>query len=70
MAQFLVHTADGKDHNVKARSFEAAERKVASLTDSPVRVTVETACLPGLRVLSRQISGATVRPGGKLSCRF
>ena len=68
--QFLVHTADGKDHSVKARSFEAAERKVAKITTSPVHVTVEADCLPGVRVLDRQISGAPVLRGGNFAYRF
>lgn len=70
MQAFLVHTADGEDHHVKARSFEAAERKVSALTTSPIRVTIETYCLPGLRILDRQLSGAPMRRGGKLAYRF
>ncbi|MFA7308392.1 MAG: hypothetical protein WC026_17175 [Hyphomicrobium sp.] len=61
MAKFLVHTADGKDHIVNARSFDGAERQVRAKTKTAIRMTTEMACLAGLRVLDRQISGAPMR---------
>lgn len=61
MPKFMVHTADGKDHIVNARSFEGAERQVRAKTKAAIRVTTEMACLAGLRVLDRQLRGAPMR---------